>query len=93
MTRKEVTVSCVRFSATGREWAAATSDGLLVYALNEDLLFDPIDMDESVTPQAVLSSALRDNAPPHHRCCCFPGVGLPRPRGDGAGPADESALE
>jgi len=28
--RREIVVSGVQFSATGREWAAATSDGLLV---------------------------------------------------------------
>jgi periodic tryptophan protein 2 len=37
--RREIVVSAVRFSPTGREWAAATSDGLLVYSLAEDLLF------------------------------------------------------
>ena len=40
--RREIVVSGVQFSATGREWAAATSDGLLVYALAEDLLFSPV---------------------------------------------------
>ena len=49
--RREVCVNAVQFSATGREWACATSDGLLVYALAEDLLFSPVGLEgEDVTP-------------------------------------------
>jgi len=41
----------VQFSSTGREWACATSDGLLVYALSEDLLFAPVGLEVvRVTP-------------------------------------------
>jgi periodic tryptophan protein 2 len=38
----------VRFSGTGLEWAAASPLGLLVYALDDDLIFDPLDLDEEV---------------------------------------------
>jgi hypothetical protein len=38
-------VGGVQFSSTGREWACATSDGLLVYALAEDLLFSPVGLE------------------------------------------------
>ncbi|CAN0438204.1 unnamed protein product, partial [Discosporangium mesarthrocarpum] len=51
--REEVRCSCVRFSSTGREWAAATTDGLLLYSLDNASVFDPSDLDESVTPEAV----------------------------------------
>jgi len=51
--RKEIRVTGVQFSSTGREWAAATSDGLLVYALSDDLLFAPVGLEgEDVTPSA-----------------------------------------
>jgi hypothetical protein len=49
----QVRVSCVRFSPTGREWAAASPEGLLVYGLDEDLIFDPLDLDEAITPDAI----------------------------------------
>jgi len=51
--RKEIRVTGVQFSSTGREWAAATSDGLLIYALSDDLLFAPVGLEgEDVTPSA-----------------------------------------
>ncbi len=43
--RREIVVSGVQFSGTGREWAAATSDGLLLYALADDLLFAPVGLE------------------------------------------------
>ncbi|MES1911582.1 MAG: hypothetical protein MHM6MM_003994 [Cercozoa sp. M6MM] len=43
----------VRFSPTGRHFAAATSAGLLVYSLDTELSFDPHDLSEEVTPQTV----------------------------------------
>jgi periodic tryptophan protein 2 len=49
----EVKCHCVRFSPTGRAWAAATTEGLLMYSLEQDLVFDPTDLDVMVTPQAV----------------------------------------
>ncbi|CAM9968623.1 unnamed protein product, partial [Ectocarpus sp. 13 AM-2016] len=52
-TREEARSTCVRFSPTGREWAACTTDGLLLYSLDEAAVFDPSDLDETVTPEAV----------------------------------------
>ncbi|KAG0721262.1 Periodic tryptophan protein 2 [Chionoecetes opilio] len=51
--RPEVRVSYLTFSPTGRSWAASTSEGLLVYSLDTDWLFDPLDLDFSNTPSAV----------------------------------------
>lgn len=56
--RPEVRAYCVRFSPTGRAWAAATTEGLLIYSLDESVLFDPFELDMSVTPDAV-AAALR----------------------------------
>lgn len=52
----EVRVSSVQFSSTGRSFCAASTEGLLIYSLDnaatED--FDPFDLDVDVTPQNVL---------------------------------------
>ncbi|PCH35317.1 WD40 repeat-like protein [Wolfiporia cocos MD-104 SS10] len=53
--REEVRTTCVRFSPTGRAWAASTTEGLLIYALDEGVVFDPVDLAMDVTPQSVLS--------------------------------------
>mgnify|MGYP000436062740 CR=1 FL=1 len=52
-TKPEIRSACVRFSPTGRAWAAATTQGLLVYSLDETLTFDPFELDEDVTPDAI----------------------------------------
>jgi periodic tryptophan protein 2 len=51
--RREIMTTCVRFSPTGRAWAAAGTEGLLVFSLDEALVFDPLDIDVDVTPLAV----------------------------------------
>ena len=53
--------SCVRFAPTGRSWAAATTEGLLVYSLDEVSSFDPLDLDLDVTPARVFQ-CLEDEA-------------------------------
>uniref|UniRef100_K3X6G0 Small-subunit processome Utp12 domain-containing protein n=1 Tax=Globisporangium ultimum (strain ATCC 200006 / CBS 805.95 / DAOM BR144) TaxID=431595 RepID=K3X6G0_GLOUD len=49
----EVLSKAVMFSPTGRSWAAATTEGLLIYALDENLTFDPFDLDEDITPDSI----------------------------------------
>jgi len=44
---------CVSFSPDGRQWAAASVEGLLIYSLDENLTFDPTDLDMEVTPDNV----------------------------------------
>lgn len=53
--REEVRTTCVRFAPTGRAWAASTTEGLLIYSLDEAVAFDPVDLALDVTPQSVLS--------------------------------------
>jgi len=43
----------VAFSSTGREWAAVSGEGLHVYSLDDDMIFDPVSLTEDVTPAAV----------------------------------------
>ncbi|KAL0959016.1 hypothetical protein HGRIS_014328 [Hohenbuehelia grisea] len=52
--RQEARTKCVRFSPTGRAWAAASTEGLLIYSLDEGVTFDPFDLSLDLTPQAVL---------------------------------------
>ena len=54
--RKNATMhsQSVRFSPTGHSWAAATSEGLMVYSLNEQP-FTPVALTEAATPQRVRS--------------------------------------
>ena len=49
----EVLTSQVSFSSTGREWAAVSGEGLHVFSLDDDMVFDPIFLTEMVTPAAV----------------------------------------
>lgn len=52
-SKVEVLTSQVAFSSTGREWAAVSGEGLHVYSLDEDMIFDPISLTEAITPLAV----------------------------------------
>ncbi|RKP36347.1 WD40-repeat-containing domain protein [Dimargaris cristalligena] len=54
--RPEVRTHDVKFSPTGRAWAAASTEGLLVYSLDDTWIFDPFDLDLHVTPASVLES-------------------------------------
>ncbi|KAI9216282.1 WD40 repeat-like protein [Blastocladiella britannica] len=63
-TAPEIRTSCVRFAPTGRAFAAASTEGLLLYSLDEAVLFDPLDLDLDVTPAATLEAlAAREYAP------------------------------
>ncbi|KAG0637239.1 WD40-repeat-containing domain protein [Tuber brumale] len=57
--RPEVRVTGLSFSPTGRSFAAASTEGLLIYSLDHVLIFDPFDLDVDVTPATTLST-LRD---------------------------------
>ena len=43
----------VAFSPTGREWSTVSGEGLHVYSLDDDMIFDPLALTEAVTPSAV----------------------------------------
>ena len=53
--RQEARTKCVRFAPTGRAWAAASTEGLLIYSTDDALTFDPFDLALDLTPQSVLS--------------------------------------
>jgi periodic tryptophan protein 2 len=37
-------------SSVGRAWASCTTEGLLIYSIDTTAMFDPIDLNESITP-------------------------------------------
>jgi len=52
-SRVEVLTMQVAFSPTGREWSTVSGEGLHVYSLDDDMIFDPLALTEAVTPSAV----------------------------------------
>ncbi|KAF9653496.1 WD repeat protein [Thelephora ganbajun] len=54
--RLEARTKCVRISPTGRAWAAASTEGLLIYSTDDTIAFDPFDLDIDLTPRAVLDT-------------------------------------
>lgn len=57
--KPEVRVCCVRFSPTGRSWAAASTEGVLVYSLDHKLHFDPFELQVDITPESVRKNLLK----------------------------------
>uniref|UniRef100_A0A2D4NHG6 Small-subunit processome Utp12 domain-containing protein n=1 Tax=Micrurus spixii TaxID=129469 RepID=A0A2D4NHG6_9SAUR len=51
--KPEIRVTCLRFSPTGRNWAATTTEGLLIYSLDSSLTFDPFDLEIDITPRNI----------------------------------------
>ena len=61
ITRPDIVTTAIRFSPSGRDWAAATSQGLQVFSLDENMLFAPTDLDVAITPQAVSRAILNED--------------------------------
>jgi len=57
--RPEISVAAVRFSPTGEEWAAVTTEGLLLYSFNSSVTFDPFHLDVDVTPKNIRQQKLK----------------------------------
>ncbi|KAE8367606.1 WD40-repeat-containing domain protein [Aspergillus caelatus] len=55
-TRPEVRVTSVNFSPTGRAFCAASTEGLLIYSLDTEYVFDPFDLDISITPISIMET-------------------------------------
>ncbi|CAG9859982.1 unnamed protein product [Phyllotreta striolata] len=54
--KPEVRVFSLQFSPTGQTWAAATTEGLLLYGLNNAYIFDPWELQIGITPTAIRQS-------------------------------------
>jgi periodic tryptophan protein 2 len=46
----------VCFSPSGQQWAAATTEGVVVYALGQTNTFDPLELDLDITPENCLKA-------------------------------------
>lgn len=55
-TLPTVRVTSVSFAPTGRSFCAASTEGLLIYSLDQTLQFDPFDLDISITPATTLET-------------------------------------
>ncbi|CAG5124103.1 unnamed protein product, partial [Candidula unifasciata] len=51
--KPEVRVYSLQFSPTGRSWVACTTEGLLVYSLDQTLVFDPFELEIDITPDSI----------------------------------------
>ncbi|KAH0554693.1 periodic tryptophan protein 2 homolog isoform X1 [Cotesia glomerata] len=52
-TKPEVRVFQLQFSPTGLAWAAATTEGLLIFKVDSGDMFDPFMLEINITPEAV----------------------------------------
>lgn len=59
--RPQVRVTSVRFSPTSTAFAAATTEGLLVYSTDTEVVFDPFELDMDVTPQSIMENLSEKN--------------------------------
>lgn len=57
--RADVRVPALAFSPTGRGFCAASTEGLLVYSLDNAQQFDPFDLEINITPTSTLESIAR----------------------------------
>lgn len=55
-TRRAVRVLSIQFSPSAALFAAASTEGLLVFAVDTQVAFDPFDLDVDVTPAAIAES-------------------------------------
>ncbi|XP_076300716.1 periodic tryptophan protein 2 homolog [Lasioglossum baleicum] len=51
--KPEIRVYSLQFSPTGQAWAAATTEGLLIYSLDVGMVFDPFELELGITPETV----------------------------------------
>ncbi|WBW72784.1 U3 snoRNP-associated protein Utp1 [Schizosaccharomyces osmophilus] len=53
--RPEILCQEVQFSPSGGAFAAATTEGLMIFSLINDFIFDPINLDIDITPETTLA--------------------------------------
>lgn len=52
--RPIIRTKSISIAPTGRSFAAATTEGVLIYSIDESFIFDPTDLDMDVTPEVSL---------------------------------------
>eukprot|EP01135_Chromosphaera_perkinsii_P011597 Nk52_evm36s2449 gene=Nk52_evmTU36s2449 len=56
-TRPEIRTKDIQFSPTGRSWAATSTEGLVIYSLDDYMVFDPFNLDIDITPDTTIDTA------------------------------------
>ncbi|KAG8187097.1 hypothetical protein JTE90_023939 [Oedothorax gibbosus] len=59
--KPEIVVTSIQFSPTGRSFAATSTEGLLVYSLDNNVMFDPFDLDIDITPENIRKTLKKEN--------------------------------
>ncbi|CUS23360.1 LAQU0S09e03004g1_1 [Lachancea quebecensis] len=54
--RPAIRITGLKFSPTSNAFAAASTEGILIYSVDDSLIFDPFDLDIDITPQAVIET-------------------------------------
>ena len=55
-TKLAIRIKNIKFSPDGTQFAAATTEGLVIYSLKSDInLFNPVEIDENVTIDNIIS--------------------------------------
>ena len=49
-------MSIYKYVPVGRAWTATTTEGLLIYSLDNNIVFDPFDLEMDITPSNVKST-------------------------------------
>ncbi|KAK7205455.1 WD40-repeat-containing domain protein [Myxozyma melibiosi] len=60
-TRPAIRTTSIRFAPTGRSFAASSTEGLLIYSVDDEFYFDPFDLDVDVTPAAALAALRKEH--------------------------------
>lgn len=56
-TKLAIRIKAIRFSPDGTQFAAATTEGLIIYSLKNDInLFNPVEIDETVTIDNIIAN-------------------------------------
>lgn len=59
--RPQVRVTSVQFSPSSSAFAAASTEGLLIFSTDSEVVFDPFELDMDVTPESVAESLREKN--------------------------------
>ncbi|EGC29042.1 hypothetical protein DICPUDRAFT_159422 [Dictyostelium purpureum] len=60
-TKKKQRTTSISISPTGRAWACSTTEGLLIYSLDDFLFFDPTDLSIDINPENILLELKKKN--------------------------------
>lgn len=52
----KIATSEIGFAPSGRQWACTTTAGLVIYSLDDQMLFDPYMLDIDITPETILET-------------------------------------